>query len=1107
MKRNLSRLLSSAVVVALVLSNTFIISAQKVNNQSEFVVRLTADQKPDEVEFPEGTIITGVHEPMNIVTLENPQMGNDAMTSLLKKMDSVERIEFTELDKAGNPVYPTGFALLQIQNDKARGLAYCKSINATLLRSMDEVGWIAVKIPGFTSFQMFVENAMKTGFFKSIARDEIILAEHHVPNDPLYGGCWFINQINDKDIDADLAWALMPGNSIAKNVAILDGHGFDTNHEDLVGRWAGTYNAVNQSSDVNPVSSYEKHATACSGIIGAGHNNGIGSSGLGYNLVKVLAIQIGYNAQSSGSFYTSSIIQTDAINFAMANNNTVAISMSFGSSTYQSSFYSALTSARTVGRNGKGIVAFGSSGNNGSNNWVNYPASYNGVIAVGSTMSTDTKSSYSNFGSGLTLAAPGTSITTTDVTGPNGYSSANYTNFSGTSAACPVAASVGALTMIANPTLTEVQVKQILAQSCEKVGGYSYTTNATETYSTWSQELGYGRINMLSALQQALVVAAGPPDITITGASVNSASLTAGQLITINATQVTSNPSGTSISPILEYRWSTDQIWSNDDILIGTNVSELGNGFSSETEVKTYVVPSGPGTRYILIKCDATSLVAESNETNNTSIITLVVGSITVLPDVSITSFNVTPNSPIVGETITISCAQTITNPGPSTSAITLEYRYSNDPSWSSDDIIIGTDVSIIGITPSSEMENITFTIPAGTGTKYVLVRADVLNVIVESNENNNTFALPINVYAAPVLPDVTLSSINTSAINVITGQSVSISCLQSITIAPTTQTQVVVEFRWSNDAVWSSNDFSLGTSSTILGGTSTSGYAARTFTVPTGTGTYYVLIMADATNVISESNESNVWSMAFSVSAAANLPDAFLDAITLSATTVMAGDIVNVTCNQNISIASGSNVNVFMEYRWATGTIFSTTYPIIGVDYSTLGASDFFDDEDLSFTVPAGVGQRYIMLRCDSNNNVVESNESNNIFIIPIMVIAPASSTVLEFMEEEKGNSAISETALNNGYHDFQSGLDMIKMTVYPNPAVSQAQIKLNATVNEKSYYSVRNMVGQLIQSGIINAGNSSLSIDVSDMDSGIYIFTLQIGNEYLTERILVNH
>lgn len=1105
MKRPERALLIAAVLTMSVLGNRLKISAQTLINQSEFVVRFAEGEKPDEAEFPEGTIINSIHDPMNIVTLQNPRLDKDVMLALLKKMEHIERVEFSTLDEAGNPVYPTGFALLKLNTGIEKAQSYCKSINATILRQMDALGWIAVKIPGDIAFDTFAALALKSGNFNETARDEIILADQHVPNDPLYGGCWFINQINDKDIDADLAWNMMPSNSIAKNVAVLDGHGFDVNHSDLVGRWAGTYNAVNQSTDVNPVSAFEKHATACAGIIGANYNNGIGSSGLGFNLIKVLAIQIGYNAQSSGSFYTSSLIQIDAINYAMANNNTVAISMSFGSSSYQSSFYSALTSARTIGRDGKGIVIFGSSGNNGSNNWVNYPASYSGVIAVGSTMSTDTKSSYSNFGTGLAFAAPGTSITTTDVTGANGYSSGDYTNFSGTSAACPVAASVGALTMIANPTLTEVQVKQILAQSCEKVGGYVYGTSSSETFSTWSPELGYGRINMLNAVQQALLITPVPPDITISSLSVNSTSLMAGQLITISASQFTSNPAGTAISPILEYRWSVDQNWSNDDLLIGTNVSSLGNGIGSEAEVKTYVVPDGVGTRYILIKCDATSLVTESDEANNIGVISVLVGSISVLPDVTITSFNVTPNAPIVGQTVTIGCVQSIINPGPTTSAISVEYRFSNDAIWSSDDTVIGTDVSIIGISPSSEIEEITFVIPNSTGTKYVLVRADVLNGVIESNENNNTFALAINVFPAPVLPDVTLSNINTSAINVIAGQSVSISCLQSITIPPTAQTQVVVEFRWSNDAIWSSNDYSFGTSTTALGGTSISGNAIKTFSVPTGTGTYYALIMADATSVITESNESNVWSMAFLVSAAANLPDVFIDAISISATTAMAGDVITVSCNQNTSVSSGLNVNVFMEYRWATGTLFSTTFPIIGVDYSSLGAGDFFDDEALVFTVPAGTGQRYIMLRCDSNNNVVESNESNNIYVIPIMVIAPAAPTILENQEGEKGNPVVIESATPTDLQDYSSGIDVLLMTAYPNPAKDQIQIRLNSTLNERSYYSIRNMVGQLVLSGVINAGNSNIVLDVHDLPSGIYIFTLQKGSETLTERIVV--
>jgi membrane-bound lytic murein transglycosylase B len=77
------------------------------------------------------------------------------------------------------------------------------------------------------------------------------------------------------------------------------------------------------------------------------------------------------------------------------------------------------------------------------------------------------------------------------------------------------------MTIIANPNLTEQQVKTILAQTCEKVGGYSYTTNANYTAGSWSTELGYGRVNMNDAVLAAISTSNVAPDISISSYSVN----------------------------------------------------------------------------------------------------------------------------------------------------------------------------------------------------------------------------------------------------------------------------------------------------------------------------------------------------------------------------------------------------------------------------------------------------------------------------------------------------------------------------------------------------------------------------------------------------------
>ena len=112
----------------------------------------------------------------------------------------------------------------------------------------------------------------------------------------------------------------------------------------------------------------------------------------------------------------------------------------------------------------------------------------------------------SNFGAGLDLMAPGVHISTTDLVGANGYTGGDYNSeFNGTSSACPNTAGVVALLLAANPNLTGAQARNILEQTCDKVGGYSYQVNVSgQPNGTWTNQAGYGRINADRAVLMAL---------------------------------------------------------------------------------------------------------------------------------------------------------------------------------------------------------------------------------------------------------------------------------------------------------------------------------------------------------------------------------------------------------------------------------------------------------------------------------------------------------------------------------------------------------------------------------------------------------------------------
>jgi subtilisin family serine protease len=107
----------------------------------------------------------------------------------------------------------------------------------------------------------------------------------------------------------------------------------------------------------------------------------------------------------------------------------------------------------------------------------------------------------------LGVVAPGTGIYTTDRQGSAGYATGNYySDFGGTSAACPHVAGVAALVLSANPNLTQAEVRAIIESTCTKLSGYSYSLNSNHPNDTWNNQVGHGLVNAYAAVMATLSV-------------------------------------------------------------------------------------------------------------------------------------------------------------------------------------------------------------------------------------------------------------------------------------------------------------------------------------------------------------------------------------------------------------------------------------------------------------------------------------------------------------------------------------------------------------------------------------------------------------------------
>jgi serine protease len=159
----------------------------------------------------------------------------------------------------------------------------------------------------------------------SIAQVNHIVEERvTTPNDPQFGQQWqYVNTGQgggklDADIDADSAWDISTGGLTALGdtivVCIIDG-GIDLNHADLTpNRWFNHAEIPNNNMDddnngyVDDYLGWDtgsntdnisggSHGTAVAGIIGAKGNNGIGVTGINWN-VKLMIVKGGTGVES-----------------------------------------------------------------------------------------------------------------------------------------------------------------------------------------------------------------------------------------------------------------------------------------------------------------------------------------------------------------------------------------------------------------------------------------------------------------------------------------------------------------------------------------------------------------------------------------------------------------------------------------------------------------------------------------------------------------------------------------------------------------------------------------------------------------------------------------
>lgn len=361
----------------------------------------------------------------------------------------------------------------------------------------EKIGAIRYRLPRLGRLKEIIEECKKDENIDYVEPNYFVYT-HFTPNDQYFSYQWNFDNPGTGGINMKEAWNTSTGNSNAV-VAIVDtGIAYENYSDPKTGEYyrapdlAQTsfvpgYDFTNNDSHPNDDNG---HGTHVAGVVAQSTDNGLGVAGIAFN-ASLMPIKVLDEDGAGTSFDVA-----DGITWATDNGADV-INLSIGSNGASTTIRRACEYAHD-----NGVTVVCSTGNDGDNQ-LSYPAFYDQCcIAVGATRYDETKTFYSNFGTGLDLVAPGGDASVdqnfdgvgdgilqqTFANGNRG--DFQYWLYNGTSMAAPHVSGVAALLIASGVATTPQEVRAALQNTAKDLGAPG-----------WDPEYGWGLIDAAAALK------------------------------------------------------------------------------------------------------------------------------------------------------------------------------------------------------------------------------------------------------------------------------------------------------------------------------------------------------------------------------------------------------------------------------------------------------------------------------------------------------------------------------------------------------------------------------------------------------------------------------